>query len=114
RADFEKLQRELKLKDVKGMAVKVASEKQIPIDIIDYFVTDDEEKTLENLKTFETVMDSYVRKQVDERLKGSYAPPSNVDSLKGMTKEKFLNLPYSEKIKFSQESPEVYQQFMNN
>lgn len=114
RADFEKLTKELKLKDVKGMAVKVASEKQIPLDIIDYFVNEDEEKTLENLNLFQSVMDNYIKKQVDERLKGSYSPPNNNSNLNGMTKEKFNELSYSEKVKLSQDNPEVYKQFITN
>lgn len=51
------------------------SEKKIPSNMIDFLLSDDEEKTNNNIASFEKGMKSYIEKMVEERLKGGYNPP---------------------------------------
>jgi hypothetical protein len=114
RADFEAAQRQLALKGVKEKATTLATEKKIPLELLDYFVTDDEEKTNTNLSTFESIMEKYITAKVEERLKGTYQPPGGGGSgTQGITKEKFQTMSYSERLKLSQENPELYKRFTN-
>lgn len=109
RADFEAAQKELKLKGAKENAAKLATEKKVPLELLDFFVTDDEEKTNTNLSTFESVMEKYITAQVEERLKGSYTPPAGGGSgSQGITREKFLSMNHSEKAKLKLDNPELY------
>lgn len=50
-------------------AFKVADEKSLPKDVIDFFIGEDEEKTLENLSKFEESYTAALQKAVDEKFK---------------------------------------------
>lgn len=114
RADFEKLERTIALKEVKEKATLTATEKKIPLEILDFLISEDEEKTNTNLSTFESVMDKYVKAQVEERLKGSYTPPGGGGTgNQGITKEQFQAMTYTERAKLKVDNPELYKQFIN-
>lgn len=110
RADFEKSQKQLQLKDVKERAISIATEKSIPLEVLDFFVNEDEEKTKENLSTFESVMEKYVKAQVDERLKGSYTPPAGGSSFSGSNPWKKETFNLTEQAKILRENPELAKQ----
>jgi hypothetical protein len=116
RADFEAAQRQLTLKGVKEKATTLATEKKIPLELLDFFVTDDEEKTNTNLSTFESVMEKYIKSQVEERLKGSYQPPAGGGGTgtQGITREKFQTMSYTERAKLKLDNPEVYEKLLKN
>jgi hypothetical protein len=92
RAEFEAAQKQLALKGVKEKATSVASQKGIPLEILDFFVNEDEETTNNNLSTFETVMEKYITAKVDERLKGSYQPPAGSGTGKTFTLDAIKNM----------------------
>jgi hypothetical protein len=92
RADFEAAQKQLALKGVKEKAVSLASQKNIPLEILDFFIQEDEEKTNTNLSTFESVMEKYITAKVDERLKGSYQPPAGSGTGKTFTLDAIKNM----------------------
>lgn len=52
-------------------ALKLADEKKLPKDIVDYFIADDEEKTVANLTKLEEVYGKAVQAAVDEKFKQS-------------------------------------------
>ncbi|EGT3856574.1 DUF4355 domain-containing protein [Clostridioides difficile] len=71
-----------KLKKEKQYAEKVSKykdilvEKKIPTNLIEYLLSDDDDKTNANIEIFENSMKQYVQSKVDERIKdGSYIPP---------------------------------------
>ncbi|AKP44670.1 Uncharacterised protein [Clostridioides difficile] len=71
-----------KLKKEKQYAEKVSKykdilvEKKIPTNLIEYLLSDDDDKTNANIEIFENSMKQYVQSKVDERIKdGSYVPP---------------------------------------
>jgi hypothetical protein len=115
RADFEAAQKQLALKGVKEKATTLATEKKIPLELLDFFVNEDEEKTNTNLSTFESVMEKYIKAQVEERLKGSYQPPAGGGTgTQGITKEKFQTMSYTERAKLKLDNPEVYEKLLKN
>jgi hypothetical protein len=114
RADFEAAQKQLALKGVKEKAIQQATSKNIPLEILDFFVNENEETTTANLSTFESVMEKYITAKVDERLKGSYQPPGGAGSgSQGITKEKFATMGYAERAKLQRENPELYEKLKN-
>lgn len=56
---------------LKNKALEVASEKGLPKEVLDFFVADDEETTMENLSTFEEAVQSAIQAGVDARFKQS-------------------------------------------
>jgi hypothetical protein len=77
-------------------AFKVADEKSLPKDVIDYFIGEDEEKTLENLSKFEQSYTAALQKAVDEKFKagGREVPGGEkVDNSVGANFAKTANQP---------------------
>lgn len=107
-AQFAELENAKTRESLKNKALTVANEKKLPTNILDFFIGQDEDTTVSNLTVFEEAMQAYVTAQVEERLKGSYTPPSGGDASKGMTKEKFFTLSHEERTKLYQENPELY------
>lgn len=76
-------------------AIKVANEKHLPLELVDFFIAQNEEATLENVTKFEGVFQQAVQLEVEQRLKGKgYIPPAqsqkvtiSLEALKGMTAE---------------------------
>ncbi len=62
---------------VKNHALTHANSKNLPVDIIDYFLGDDEENTTQNLTKLEEVLNKQIAVAVEERLKGGYKPPAS-------------------------------------
>lgn len=62
---------------LKNKALTVATEKNIPTNVIDFLLGDNEESTISNLSTFEESMKVYVDSQVKARISdSSYVPPA--------------------------------------
>lgn len=68
-AKAKKAERIAKYKDV-------LAEKKIPMEMIEYFLTDDEETTMTRIDNFKTFVDDIVNTSVKEKIaSGSYTPP---------------------------------------
>lgn len=68
---------------LRNIALKTASEKKLPSDLIDYFIGQDEESTLSNLEKLEKTLSTHVEGRVKETLKDeSYQPPKGGGSTK--------------------------------
>lgn len=58
-------------------AIKVLTEKKMPLDIVDMIISNDEESTIKNIETFQKVFEPYVTAEVETRLKSGYKPKNN-------------------------------------
>lgn len=76
KADFEALKAESVRKDLTNKALTIATEKGLPVDLVNFFVGEDEAATTKNLETLETAFSAAVKKVVDERLGKSHKPDS--------------------------------------
>lgn len=75
---IEAMEEEKQYEKLKNIALKKATEKKLPTEIVDYFIGKDEEVTLNNLNKLEDVFNKQLETVVQERLKGSsYTPPKN-------------------------------------
>ncbi|MCF4017049.1 DUF4355 domain-containing protein [Clostridium sporogenes] len=75
--EMENMKKETLKKELSNKALKIATEKGLPTDLVDYFIGQDEESTNKNLETLEKVFTDKLETTVKERLKdNSYTPPS--------------------------------------
>lgn len=76
-------------------AMKLASEKELPLDLVGFFIGQDEDSTMENLKKLENTYNASVQKGLEARLKSDgYTPPVPSESGKSLE-----NLSMDEYIK---------------
>lgn len=109
KSENEAMKNEATKKDLTNKALKVATEKELPVEILDYFIGADEETTTTNLAkleaTFSKAVNKVVEEKIAERLKdGSYTPPKGgdkgtltMDDLSKMTPEEINR--YWDKLK---------------
>lgn len=63
---------------VKNHALTHANTKKLPIEILDFFLGEDEDTTTQNLIKLEEIFNKHIQTTVEERLKsGSYVPPGD-------------------------------------
>ena len=94
---FEQLDKEKRAEQQRNKAITYATQKGLPLDIIDHFVGDDDAKTTENLSKLENSFTEHLKKTVDGVFKSGGGSPgqSNTpiggkfsrDSLKKMSPE---------------------------
>ena len=74
RRELEAKEQELQRKELKLEMVKVLAERKIPVEFMDYFITDDSESTLKRITDFEKAYNKAIEDAVTEKLKGK--PPT--------------------------------------
>ncbi|EGT4067958.1 DUF4355 domain-containing protein [Clostridioides difficile] len=76
RESLNKLEKEKQYAEKVSKYKDILVEKKIPTNLIEYLLSDDDDKTNANIEIFENSMKQYVQSKVDERIKdGSYVPP---------------------------------------
>lgn len=84
KAEIEKMKQEKLKETLKNKAIKIATEKNLPIELVDFFIGTDEQATVSNVKVLEDTFSQYVQKSVEQRLKGDgYVPPKDNDVKQG-------------------------------
>lgn len=66
---------------LRNKALKIATDKKLPSELVDYFIGADEESTIKNLESLENVLNTKVNALAEERLKGGYKPPKGNTNL---------------------------------
>jgi hypothetical protein len=111
-AKFEQLEQEKQKETVRNQAYKVANEKGLPLELLDFFVTNDAEKTIENLSVLEQVFSQAVQKQVEQTFKSNGREPhKNTQSSQQINnpfKPETFNL--TEQTRLYKENPELAEQ----
>ena len=95
RAEIENMKQEKLREQLTSQAIKIASEKKLPLSLVDFFIGADEAATTANLTVLEQAIQLAVQQQVEHRLKGDgYTPPADstrktftLDALKGMSQD---------------------------
>jgi hypothetical protein len=95
RAEVENMKLEKQRERLTSQAIKTASEKKLPLQLVDFFIGADEPTTTANLTAFEQSLQLAVQQQVEQRLKGDgYTPPVDstgktftLDAIKGMSSD---------------------------
>lgn len=87
KAELEKMKSESLRKDLTNKALKIANDKGLPADLVDFFIGADEKATNANIAKFEKAFTDSVGSAVQKKLKdSSYVPPEGDDtSVDGVT-----------------------------
>ncbi|WP_336078132.1 DUF4355 domain-containing protein [Paenibacillus sp. 203] len=93
RAEVENMKLEKQRERLTSQAVKIASEKKLPLPLVDFFIGADEDTTTAKLTMLEQSLQLAIQQQVEQRLKGDgYTPPASstsstftLDSIKEMS-----------------------------
>ena len=80
RKELEKQKADFEREKLKYEAAKVLSQRNLPVDFVDYLIGGDNESTLENIKTFEKKFNKAVEDAVTAKLKGK-APQASGKSV---------------------------------
>jgi len=81
KTELEKLKAEAIRKELTNKALKIATEKKLPTDLIEYFIADDEENTIKNLEKFEKIYNKHLQEAIQEKIKdNSYIPPKGTNN----------------------------------
>jgi hypothetical protein len=77
---INKSEKEKAHETLRNKALKMATDKKLPSELVDYFIGEDEETTTKNLESLENVLNTKVNALAEERLKGGYKPPKNTNT----------------------------------
>ena len=98
---LEEREKELKRKELKLEMVKVLSDRKIPVEFMDFLVAEDNDSTLERIKSFEKQYKKDIENAVNERLKGK-APKSGTEGGQSASKPSanaFFEAIYKNQVK---------------
>lgn len=74
---LEDIQREATRKDLTNKALKIMTEKKLPVDLVDYFIGADETATTANLDGFAKILEAHDKGVKEDLLKqNQYTPPA--------------------------------------
>lgn len=100
RNELEKQKAEFEREKLKYEAAKVLSQRNLPVDFVDYLIGSDNETTLDNIKTFEKKFNKAVEDAVTTRLKGK-APQSGGKTIESTVgKDSFMKAITDAQIKY--------------
>lgn len=92
KAEIDKMQKESIRKDLTNKAIKIATDKKLPIELVDYLIGENEEATTKNIEKLESIFGTHVETLVQERLKtNSYTPPSGGSTTTGTYEDLLKN-----------------------
>lgn len=99
KVEIEKMKQEKLHEALTSKAIKIASDKNLPLNLVDFFIAQDEEATVNNLKVLEESFNKEVQKAVEKRLKNEgYNPPKDtsgntltLESIKNMSQAEINN-----------------------
>lgn len=97
KAELAKMQAEKVKEELTNKAIKLANEKKLPLELVDFVVGGDEQTTTANLEKINEVFSKYLQTEVENRLKSNtYTPPDGkpkttftLEQIKAMTPEEY-------------------------
>lgn len=96
KVEIEKMKQEKLHEALTSKAIKIASDKNLPLNLVDFFIAQDEEATVNNLKILEESFNKEVQKAVEKRLKNEgYNPPKDTSG-NTLTLESIKNMSQAE------------------
>ncbi|MBC2456588.1 DUF4355 domain-containing protein [Clostridium beijerinckii] len=96
KVEIEKMKQEKIHEALTSKAIKIASDKSLPLNLVDFFIAQDEEATVNNLKVLEESFNKEVQKAVEKRLKNEgYNPPKDTSG-NTLTLENIKNMSQAE------------------
>ena len=101
RKELEKQKVDFERQKLSYETAKVLSQRNLPVEFVDYLIGDDNESTLENIKTFEKNFNKAVENAVTEKLKGKAPQTSNGKNVENTSdKGSFMKAILDSQIKY--------------
>jgi len=104
-AKVEQMEKDGTRKEIVNKSLKIFTERKLPVDLIDYLISDSEENTMKNIEKFESIFNSHadlmVNEKIKERLGDGYVPPKDKNkstSVEDMDMEQYAKY-HNEKYK---------------
>lgn len=100
RKEMETIKQQQLKEQLTNKALKIATEKKLPLDLVNFFIGEDENATVNNIENFSKTMDSHLEALVAEKLKdNSYTPPSGGEGNKGEDVGDFMAIISENQVK---------------
>ena len=110
--EIEQIRIDAKKKDLTNLALQKASELNLPVDLIGYLVSTDEESTLANIEKFNTSYSEGIQATVKAKLEGNGDVVTKDRNLDNVSKEDFDNMNYTEKNDLYNTNKKLYDEFV--
>ena len=110
--EIEQIRIDAKKKDLTNLALQKASELNLPVDLIGYLVSTDEESTLANIEKFNTSYSEGIQATVKAKLEGNGDVVPKDRNLDNVSKEDFDNMNYTEKNDLYNTNKKLYDEFV--
>ena len=111
--ELEQRERDFAIAQNKVEAMKVLSNRNLPVEFIDYIVAEDAETMMNNINTFEKMFNSAVADAVAKRI-ASPAPKTGSAKQTGLTREEFKKLNIQQQAEIYRTNPELYKQLSHD
>lgn len=110
---IEVMEQEKSYEKLRNVALKAATDRGLPTDLVDFFIGNDEETTLANLASLEDNFNARLEANIKSKFKDeSYTPPKSRDTEGLVSKDAFLGMDFSKQQEFARENPEKYKEFV--
>ncbi|WP_117161442.1 DUF4355 domain-containing protein [Paraliobacillus sp. X-1268] len=96
RSELQTIRSEKQRESLTNKAIKLANEQKLPIDLVDYFIGEDEDKTTQNLTKLKEVFDTHLQSAVDEKLKAGGTNLQGGTQPKTFTREQISSMSHQE------------------
>lgn len=107
--ELENREKEFNIAQNKLEAMKVMSNRGLPVEFVEYIVAEDAETMMDNIAVFERAFKSAVADAVAEKV-ASPAPKNGVAKQTGLTSEEFKKMSLSQQAEIYRTNPELYKQ----
>lgn len=108
---LESMEKEKTKAELMAKYTKTLNEKNLPSELVNFIITDNEEVINENIGKFENMFKSTVDSLVQEKLKGGqYVPPKGETTPNSIKKEDFNKMSYRERVALKNDNPNLYEE----
>jgi hypothetical protein len=104
-AELAQRAKEFDMRETKIEAMKVLSQKGLPVELLDYITLEDASQTMAAINSLESLIKKEVAAQVSKRIGGT-APAAGVNTVS--TAADFSKLSYTQKVELQKTNPELY------
>ncbi|WP_226087477.1 DUF4355 domain-containing protein [Mesobacillus sp. S13] len=110
KAELARIQSEKVRESLANKAIKYANDQKLPLDLVDFFIGEDEGKTTSNLTKLKEVFDKHIQAMVEEKLKESGTNLKDGTNKTSLTLEAINSMSEEEMLK----NWEAVQSFLKN
>lgn len=106
--DMEELRNERTRERMTNLALKKANELNVPTDLVDFFVANDEENTIANIERFNKTYTEGIQSTLKKKLEGNGDVVPRGTNLNDVTTKDFNDMSYTERNELYKENKGLY------